>query len=446
MKIVLLLLFLCGCIPWHVREKLPPVFFAGASAVDITPKVEPFDDKNKNGFYDKGEPFSDLNHNGKHDTVWLAGFGFGRQAFQQPHDRLWARALVLKYQNTIFCVVVLDLLGLLNFRVQKIKKRIKKEAGIPENAIIIACTHTHSGPDTIGLWGPLYGFSGLDESYMKELENKVVIAVKMAIQNLREVTILFSYFDAGDFISDWRRPVVKNEVGRAIYIKGADSVIATFVNIACHPESLDDKNHAITSDYPHFLREYVEKKLGGICIFSVADIGGMQSPIKMGKDFDFAKRMGEELGKRVVEGYQKFAKKISEGPIKIANRKFALPVDNLKFRLAHRRKLFGEASIITSDTDWFKQSIVSAGKIGRELLIVTVPGEIFPELAKKIYRKMDTRYKVLIGLGDDEIGYIIPSDDFRPKEYCESMSLGKKTGDIVIGKIYQVLNEIKDAR
>ena len=76
-----------------------------------------------------------------------------------------------------------------------------------------------------------------------------------------------------------------------------------------------------------------------------------------------------------------------------------------------------------------------------EVLIVTLPGEAFPEVGKKVYKKMNAKYKVLIGLGNDEVGYIVPKEDWNPKAYEESVSLGPKTEEVLLGAIEKLLKD-----
>ncbi len=70
---------------------------------------------------------------------------------------------------------------------------------------------------------------------------------------------------------------------------------------------------------------------------------------------------------------------------------------------------------------------------------MTVPGEAFPKVGKKVYARMNGKYKVLIGLGNDEIGYIVPSDSGNPKGYKESMSLGRETEPLLLEALGRLL-------
>jgi hypothetical protein len=142
---------------------------AGAAARPITPVdpdgrvwAEPFADANGNGRYDAphplrpwahADPFTDLNGNGKWDGPFLAGFKHRGDYYVATgvHDPLWARALVLRAGGTAVALVVLDLIGLLRDEVLAIREAV---ADLGLDYVAVACTHTHAGPDSLGIWGP----------------------------------------------------------------------------------------------------------------------------------------------------------------------------------------------------------------------------------------------------------------------------------------------------
>ena len=155
-----------------------PELKAGAAAITITPFGpnpdwdgqitstgvwgEKFNDKNGNGVWDGGEEFEDDEGNtkidpgskGKYDGIYLAGFGDKRLATGK-HDDLWARAVVLEYGQTRIAVVAIDFIGYYSeggyYGVNHIQKLIDPKLGIQE--VLVASTHNHEGPDTIGAWG-----------------------------------------------------------------------------------------------------------------------------------------------------------------------------------------------------------------------------------------------------------------------------------------------------
>src|SRR5436190_2184932 len=58
------------------------------------------------------------------------------------------------------------------------------------------------------------------------------------------------------------------------FISDADSsTVATLINWSTHPESLEDDNELVSSDFPHYIRQRVEAELGGTAVYFTGDIG-----------------------------------------------------------------------------------------------------------------------------------------------------------------------------
>src|SRR5215212_10189057 len=91
--------------------------------------------------------------------IFLAGFQNDRRA-TAVHSELYARALALRLDEQAFVLVVCDLIGLGRPDVEDIRAALAARGVQAE--LVVACTHTHSGPDTIGLWGPDPTVRGVD--------------------------------------------------------------------------------------------------------------------------------------------------------------------------------------------------------------------------------------------------------------------------------------------
>ena len=72
--------------------------------------------------------------------------------------------------------------------------------------------------------------------------------------------------------------------------------------------------------------------------------------------------------------------------------------------------------------------------------LVTLPGEPLPKVGFKAKSLMTKRYRFLVGLGNDEVGYIIDLEDWSPRKYEESMSLGPLTAGILLSTIAELAN------
>ena len=64
---------------------------------------------------------------------------------------------------------------------------------------------------------------------------------------------------------------------------------------------------------------------------------------------------------------------------------------------------------------------------------------MFPKVGKKVYARMNGKYKVLVSLGNDEIGTIGPRDSWNPKGYEEFMSLGRETEPLLLEALGRLL-------
>ena len=62
-----------------------------------------------------------------------------------------------------------------------------------------------------------------------------------------------------------------------------------------------------------------------------------------------------------------------------------------------------------------------------EAQFITLPGELFPEVSFEILEHMDGFPRMLLGLANDQIGYMVPPYDFRDDYYEETMSQGPAT-------------------
>ena len=54
------------------------------------------------------------------------------------------------------------------------------------------------------------------------------------------------------------------------------NAVATLVNWNTHPESMEDENTMLTSDFPGPVRDAIEKRYGGTAIYVSGDLGAVE--------------------------------------------------------------------------------------------------------------------------------------------------------------------------
>ncbi len=468
----------------------------GFSAVKITPEVpDRWTDIDDDAAYrpHKGDTFIDGNGNGKFDPVWIAGFGQARAA-NGVHDDLWARTMVIDNGKTRLAFVALDAIGFMNNYVINIRKKLNPDLGI--TYLIIHSTHTHQAPDLLGLWGKSPLQSGVNKEYLEFVKKQIIESVSQAVKNMKQARLEVSRDINGAtfLLTDTRDPQVFDSGLRIIRAASTekDSTLGTLVLWGNHPETLWGKNLLISSDFPHFLREYIEngiyrndsllvKGTGGICLYVNGAIGGLMTTSPSVKVIDpitgeelqaptFAKAdaQGKQLAMLVLKAMKNPEVVIEKAGISLITKTIDLPVHNRLFRLGAALGILNREF-----TGWMKmRSEVATFNIST-LSFVTIPGEIYPEIINggieapegqdfplspvevpPIREMMNGKIKFVFGLTNDEIGYIIPKSQWDTRkpfaygkekaQYGEINSLGPETGPLIHNVLKEMLEEINN--
>jgi hypothetical protein len=349
--------------------------------------------------------------------VYIAGYELNRPA-QSVHDDLWARALVLDDGKTRMAVVALDLVGVSNQRVSKFRQSIRS---VPKENVLIACTHVHSGPDSLGLWGPGFTTSGIDPLYMQRLNDRIAAVVELAAKSLRPVRMSAGATTVPDgLVHNSREPLQDKELTTLRFQADDGQTVATVINYGGHPEI--NKSKALTSDFVGPVRDAVEQRFGGVALFLNGALGGMVTPKISGHTFEEVERVGRGVGQAAVKALEQ-AEPVQAEPLRVRRRELRLPLDNDGFKLLSAARVLDSVS-----TDGTVPTEVWRVDVG-PVTWVTIPGEILPKPALALKAKMPGKYKMIVALGNDELGYILDPEDFDTKRYSyeKSMSVGKKT-------------------
>lgn len=373
--------------------------------------------------------------------VFLAGFSHGRVS-EGVHDRLYASILAIGSDERYLVLVSLDLIGLFKNFIDEIRRSVADSFGIKPWEIIFCCTHTHSGPDTIGLWGSDEYTSGVDDDYMEWLRSALSEAILKALENTVRGYGRYSWIlvnPRGIVRNTRNRGLVDRYLSSFRFIDESGRTIATIVNFACHPEVLSDDNKLITADYVHYLRSYIEDNVGGITVFVNGPLGGMLTPDVEARSFDEAKRVGVRLARYFIDCLE-YEECVEDAIIDLAYSELTLPVDNPLFLEASRRGLLRRSIM-----DGRILTEVCIARIG-EISMVTIPGEALPRIGMELRGILDGRCKIVACLGNDEVGYIIPEDSWDPSRYEESMSLGPSTASIIEGEVGRLIRRIRSTR
>jgi len=304
---------------------------------------------------------------------------------------------------------------------------------LSEEDIIVCCTHNHEGPDTLGLWGPEPGVSGVDSQYKLELRQKAVECVRKAEASMAPARLRVGSTLVDGVAKNARERHILDPVLVAIKVEDEDGkTISTIVSFANHPEALGSRNTLISADWPNYLYRTVEEELGGTCLLLNGALGGMVTPDVAANTFEETQRIGEATGNRAIECLETAAA-LEFSHIDHLSASVGIPLANEGFLELRKagviRREFRGGKVRT------ELHVIRLG----ELELATIPGEALPKVGLEIKEHMKGRYRILIGLGNDELGYIIPEEDFDPTKYEESMSVGPRAAPIIVEGLADLL-------
>ncbi len=109
-------------------------------------------------------------------SVWMDGMIRSHRS-EGVHDHLRACALYLSPgtdPSAAFVLVSIDLIGLAETDALEARHGAARATGIRADRIILAASHTHSGPTTLGLLNPT------ETGYVRELVQKLVRVIQEA--------------------------------------------------------------------------------------------------------------------------------------------------------------------------------------------------------------------------------------------------------------------------
>ena len=358
--------------------------------------------------------------------IHLAGYGVRRAG--AVRDPLEVQAVALEHGDTGLVVVALDSLGLPHQDARAIAGSATAGTDGPQ-AVVVCCTHTHAAPDLIGLWGPGPGVSGIDPSYRGQV---IAAAAQTAVRawNRRRPAALRSAAVAVEGVAhNARDPEILDPLLTSLCWRDADDIpVVRVLHFACHPEALGGGDTRISADLAGAARRATAALHGSPCVWWPGALGGMVTPLRRPEESgeDTLVRLGLRLAAAAADAIRH--ERPATGGLRLARAAVSLPLANPALQTAAAAGILGRHP---EPTDAGPGITSSAGLLQTgPYLWNLAPGEVLPGLARRWAAWLGAESGMeprLLGLCDDELGYILGAADFTPGRYEESMSLGPET-------------------
>lgn len=344
---------------------------------------------------------------------------------------LKARIAVFGQGDLRVAIVGADLFGFANPDVSVIRDAVAADTGIDH--VILGSSHTHSSGDTLGAYGHY------PAKFIGHIQTQIAQGIRDAAASMQPVKAVRGFGEelpmdgtrVQGLIRNARNPGLMDPTLNALQIIGSDgAAMATIVQFACHPESVNEVRGNIDADFPGYMCDKLHNTPGiGQPIFLNGALGGMISGDNPERTHASSKETGERFADLVADLVAKSvdgAGSTEGAPLLTAmTKRVDLPMSNGEWKQRYegensRRSLY-RGRVVTDMT------YVTVG--GAQF--VTLPGELFPEVSFEILEEMDGFPRMLVGLGNDQLGYMVPAYDFRDGFYEEKTSVGAATASEV---------------
>ena len=320
---------------------------------------------------------------------------------------------------------------------------------------------------------------------MKSMREKTAEAIIDAYENRKDGRLFYAYEKAEDFQFDCRTPDTFDSNVTKIRFESFDGENNfVLVNFASHAELLGSETTTVSADFPAYMIKEIESKNENCeVVFCNGAIGGMISAKEIKKVYgnkidcveytmQFGKMLGDKVNSMTDEKELIARVNAKSVPVSVTASNYVLILARLLNVLNNdisRNKKRNEASVYT-EVGYLELGDADIG-------MYLIPGELFPELyngeflsAEESANGTSAQYKILkeqgnakhtfvIGLCNDELGYIIPDNDFflnsalpyinsgkdrfDRNHYEETNSTGPKTARTILDTMDNLIKSVK---
>lgn len=391
------------------------------------------------------------------------------------HDPLWARAFVVEQDGTTLALVSADILAFDWHSTAAIRRIIQRRIG-RSIQVMLAATHTHSGPATIFL----RHCGTVDPAWMKTLHTRVADAVCTAYSRLTEARVSIG---SGESVIGINRRIPGGPIDPAVGVLRVEMAdgrpLCVGVNYACHPVVLS--NRFLSADFPGSTNMVLEQRYGsGNHSFLSLFINGAAGDINPRErdTFEVAERLGAELADAAAGAWDR-AVAVDVTTLRSESRTVSLPLSPPPSR-EEAKALLDEywdrqdalqqeggsevaIKVAGAQVSWAAElykrirdgAIPSSVDVEFQafglgpVCFIAVPGELFSAIGMAIKRACGGRAVFVVGYGNDDIGYLPTRAAFQQggyevndaHRYYDLLPVAPETEDLVVDTAVGLIND-----
>lgn len=370
--------------------------------------------------------------------------------------------------TVVFAVV--DSYGLASTEVSAIREYLADYC--EKNNIVslnIAVLHQHSAVDTFGMNGSIVKalinpyrsepVNGINKEYNENLYKKIGETVAEAVENMTSGKLFYGTADFSDYVTDKRDPqVLETNFDRFRFVPDDGGRDIWFTTSCIHCVGNGAGRTDITGDYPYYMEQVINEKYDAdFMMMLTAEQGTTQ-------DGSTVRTEGKEMTKE--EYLSAYGAALAEKFASVDNETEVAPLLNIKSQVVYY-KITNQILIFAGKMGLLTNTVVKNGddlevateigymELGNDIAVALVPGEGAAELfyggclgADKSWTGKDWtiaplkdsvggRKLIVFGIINDQIGYIIPDNDYMAllepsNKSLELVSTGNNTASKMV--------------
>ncbi|MHC1773178.1 MAG: AAC(3) family N-acetyltransferase [Flexilinea sp.] len=361
--------------------------------------------------------------------------------FEGIASPIYARFLALRKNEKTVIFINCELLGISGILVERIRDEINQKTGVDKDAIMIAVTHAHSTPDTLGA-----GFENFDylDQFVQKVSEMVIEGIKEFIEVrigwtkrtikgiahsrrilLKDGTVFTTRFGVP---STWRvDPAIIADKGNnddeltVIRIEKTNGdLFSVITSFACHP-TVAIASVNIGGDYLGEAMQVLERVYADMDITALT-FNGAAGDVDPTKEIPYwgprtdenARKLGKMFAAEVLFALER-TKLTDDCDISWAAKKLTFPIRPSWIKMVREQ----QSTFQTELAPDFKMSAVFLDNLAREELNteiqvikindlnwVAMPGEIFSDSSIALKKRLSEYPIAICELANDNIGYV----------------------------------------
>lgn len=361
---------------------------------------------------------------------------------------LEVRSIVFADGSEKAAVATVDVIGITLELTNRIRATVQRQTGIPADSILIAASHTHCAPATLGCLGMTP-----DPKWMKSVEDALVRTLVDAAGKLEPVNLGLGCGWAAFNINRRPKPgthdmsvnyaFLCDRRVRFLRVDRRDgSPLAVLFHYSCHPTAKGGREGLISPDYPGVARRIIEQRMKCHALYMPGCFGNIRPNILQpnGAFASATRDQLDDVGMQLARGVCDAADYVRGAPANdVSGRTIEVEVpygEPMAIEELHRRVNDGTVGWPAEAANKWARKVLQliddrampkseASQMQKlnigPLTIITVPGEAVQEIGHAIERELIGRTGArdvwAMGYSNDMLGYLCTEEQHTAGGY-----------------------------